>query len=263
MPVTRLSPLDASFLAVETPTAHMHVGWVAVLEAPADRRRPELRGAPGPHRGPALPGASLPAGAAKRPLGIGGPVWVDDQELRNRSPRRPGPIEAAVGRGRVVHVEAPLTRAPAVADLHRGLARRWAYRSARQGTPLHGRRDRRGRARLADASTPSPDRARRPSRTAGCPQPAPAARRADRPRGRRHRPPAARLAAMPARAGELPRSALVGWRRRARRAGDGHAGRGAARLAAARSTRRSRRIASSASWHGPSRTCSRSSGRSA
>ena len=28
---TRLSGLDASFLAVETPAAHMHVGWVAVF----------------------------------------------------------------------------------------------------------------------------------------------------------------------------------------------------------------------------------------
>src|ERR671936_284625 len=40
MPTARLSPLDASFLAVETPTAHMHVGWVAVFEPPADRRTP-------------------------------------------------------------------------------------------------------------------------------------------------------------------------------------------------------------------------------
>ena len=35
MTVTRLSPLDASFLAVETPTAHMHVGWAAIFEPPA------------------------------------------------------------------------------------------------------------------------------------------------------------------------------------------------------------------------------------
>ncbi len=33
----RLSALDASFLAVETPTAHMHVGWVALFSP--DRRR--------------------------------------------------------------------------------------------------------------------------------------------------------------------------------------------------------------------------------
>ncbi|MDX6671717.1 MAG: hypothetical protein QOI91_2080, partial [Solirubrobacteraceae bacterium] len=32
----RLSPLDASFLAVETPAAHMHVGWAAVFSPPED-----------------------------------------------------------------------------------------------------------------------------------------------------------------------------------------------------------------------------------
>jgi len=30
----RLSPLDASFLSLETPSAHMHVGWLSVLELP-------------------------------------------------------------------------------------------------------------------------------------------------------------------------------------------------------------------------------------
>ena len=40
MPTTRLSPLDASFLAVESATAHMHVGWAATFRPPADRPRP-------------------------------------------------------------------------------------------------------------------------------------------------------------------------------------------------------------------------------
>ena len=31
----RLSSLDSSFLRVETPTAHMHVGWLSTLELPA------------------------------------------------------------------------------------------------------------------------------------------------------------------------------------------------------------------------------------
>ena len=46
MGCTRLSGLDASFLSVETPTAHMHVGWVAVFAPPADGAFPafeELR----------------------------------------------------------------------------------------------------------------------------------------------------------------------------------------------------------------------------
>ncbi|MDX6665488.1 MAG: diacylglycerol O-acyltransferase / wax synthase, partial [Solirubrobacteraceae bacterium] len=32
--VDRLSALDASFLRVETPTAHMHVGWMATVDLP-------------------------------------------------------------------------------------------------------------------------------------------------------------------------------------------------------------------------------------
>ena len=35
----RLSPVDASFLRVETPTAHMHVGWLSLLELPSGASR--------------------------------------------------------------------------------------------------------------------------------------------------------------------------------------------------------------------------------
>src|SRR5881296_130557 len=41
MPPQRLSALDASFLAVEGPSAHMHVGWAATFAPPADRPRPD------------------------------------------------------------------------------------------------------------------------------------------------------------------------------------------------------------------------------
>ena len=78
MPVTRLSALDASFLAVETPTAHMHVGWVAVLEPPPDGPPPpfaELRDHIGSRlrRAPRFRQVLRPT-----PLGLGAPVWVDD-----------------------------------------------------------------------------------------------------------------------------------------------------------------------------------------
>jgi diacylglycerol O-acyltransferase len=81
MTCARLSALDASFLAVETPTAHMHVGWVAVFSAPADGRLPgfselrdhiELRLARAPRYRQKL---------ASVPLGLHAPEWVDDADF--------------------------------------------------------------------------------------------------------------------------------------------------------------------------------------
>ena len=42
MATTRLSPLDASFLAVESPTAHMHVGWACAFRPPEGRAQPSF-----------------------------------------------------------------------------------------------------------------------------------------------------------------------------------------------------------------------------
>jgi diacylglycerol O-acyltransferase / wax synthase len=39
---TRLRPLDGSFLRVETPNAHMHVGWSALFQPHPDRPRPTV-----------------------------------------------------------------------------------------------------------------------------------------------------------------------------------------------------------------------------
>jgi diacylglycerol O-acyltransferase / wax synthase len=75
----RLTSLDASFLDVETPSAHMHVGWIA-------RFRP-------PDAGPAPSFEQLRDHIARRlrrapryrqrladvPLGLNRPVWVDDE----------------------------------------------------------------------------------------------------------------------------------------------------------------------------------------
>jgi WS/DGAT/MGAT family acyltransferase len=75
---SRLSALDASFLAVETPTAHMHVGWSATLSAPAQGQLPsfpqlrdhiERRLARAPRYRQKL---------ASVPLGLHSPEWVDD-----------------------------------------------------------------------------------------------------------------------------------------------------------------------------------------
>lgn len=78
---TRLSPLDASFLRVETPTAHMHVAWKG-------RFRPRPGGRP-----VTLEALRASVGARLRhaerfrqrlaypPGGLAEPVWVDDERF--------------------------------------------------------------------------------------------------------------------------------------------------------------------------------------
>jgi WS/DGAT/MGAT family acyltransferase len=77
----RVSNVDGSFLVSETPTAHMHVMAVIVLEAvemPDGERFEQLKG---------LLGEQLPRLAAFRrrvvemPLGVAQPVWVEDPEF--------------------------------------------------------------------------------------------------------------------------------------------------------------------------------------
>jgi WS/DGAT/MGAT family acyltransferase len=75
---TRLSPLDDSFLGLEGPTAHMHVGWTALFEPPLNRPRPsfeELRRHIGVRlcRAPRYRQKISPA-----PLDIDAPSWIDD-----------------------------------------------------------------------------------------------------------------------------------------------------------------------------------------
>jgi diacylglycerol O-acyltransferase len=76
-----LSPLDSSFLAIETRCAHMHVGWAAVFDPPAEGGRPsfeELR----EHVARRLPRAPRYRQMIRKvPLGINAPVWVDDEQF--------------------------------------------------------------------------------------------------------------------------------------------------------------------------------------
>jgi diacylglycerol O-acyltransferase len=79
---TRLSALDASFLEVETPAAHMHVGWVAHLSGVDGRPAPgfeELR----EHIAERLDGAPrYRQRLVSVPLGVHDPVWADDPDFR-------------------------------------------------------------------------------------------------------------------------------------------------------------------------------------
>jgi len=78
VPTTRLSALDASFLEVESATAHMHVGWVATFAPRDDRRRPTYN--------ELLDHIAARIGRAPRyrqrlarvPFGVHDPEWADD-----------------------------------------------------------------------------------------------------------------------------------------------------------------------------------------
>jgi diacylglycerol O-acyltransferase len=79
--VTRLSALDASFLAVETPTAHMHVGWVALFSASEEGRLPSFS-ALRDHIGMRIGRAPrYRQKLASVPLGLHAPEWVDDADF--------------------------------------------------------------------------------------------------------------------------------------------------------------------------------------
>jgi diacylglycerol O-acyltransferase / wax synthase len=80
----RLSALDASFLAVESDTAPMHVGWVARFDPPEVGARPgfeELFEHLAGRLGRAPRYRQRLAGV---PLGLHDPVWVDDERFDSR-----------------------------------------------------------------------------------------------------------------------------------------------------------------------------------
>jgi diacylglycerol O-acyltransferase len=77
----RLTALDASFLEVESPTAHMHVGWAALFSPP--------RGGPAPGFDELRSHIESRLSRAPRyrqklagiPLGANDPVWIDDEQF--------------------------------------------------------------------------------------------------------------------------------------------------------------------------------------
>jgi WS/DGAT/MGAT family acyltransferase len=81
MPINRLSALDAAFVAVETPSAHMHVGWAAVCSPPREGQRPafeELR----EHVAERLPRAPrYRQRMAPVPFSMHNPEWIDDPKF--------------------------------------------------------------------------------------------------------------------------------------------------------------------------------------
>jgi WS/DGAT/MGAT family acyltransferase len=77
MPPERLSALDASFLAVEGPSAHMHVGWAATFEPPADGPRPDFDALFAHITGRLGRAPRFRQRIAPDALGLNAPLWID------------------------------------------------------------------------------------------------------------------------------------------------------------------------------------------
>jgi WS/DGAT/MGAT family acyltransferase len=78
MSATRLSALDASFLDVETPTAHMHVGWAATFSPRGDGTTPDFQELRDHIAGRLGRAPRYRQKLADVPLGVHEPLWIDD-----------------------------------------------------------------------------------------------------------------------------------------------------------------------------------------
>jgi diacylglycerol O-acyltransferase / wax synthase len=111
VPSDRLSPLDASFLAVEGPTAHMHVGWAAFFDPPEHGPRPDFAALAG-HVAARLDAAPRwHQRLAGVPLGLHDPVWEDDpayDPAQHLHPAEAGSLEELAER--VLSVPLPRNR---------------------------------------------------------------------------------------------------------------------------------------------------------
>ena len=81
MPPERLSALDASFLAVEGPSAHMHVGWAATFAPPADGPRPDFETLFEHISGRLGRAPRFRQRLASDPLGLSAPLWIDAEDF--------------------------------------------------------------------------------------------------------------------------------------------------------------------------------------
>jgi diacylglycerol O-acyltransferase / wax synthase len=94
---TRLSALDASFLEVETSSAHMHVGWVARFEGREGRPVPSFEELREHIAGRLRAAPRYRQRLVSVPLGVHDPVWADDPEFRiERHVRRAGSSDVGV-----------------------------------------------------------------------------------------------------------------------------------------------------------------------
>lgn len=79
MSPSRLSALDAAFLAIESADAPMHVGWAALFKPPADGPPPSFDAIRSHIEGRLHRAPRYRQRLAEVPLGLDDPVWIDDE----------------------------------------------------------------------------------------------------------------------------------------------------------------------------------------
>ena len=78
---SRLSPLDAAFLAIESDDAPMHVGWAALFAPPDEGPRPSFKAIRAHVEGRLGRAPRYRQKLAEIPLGLDDPVWIDDSQF--------------------------------------------------------------------------------------------------------------------------------------------------------------------------------------
>ena len=78
---TRLSSLDSSFLRVETPSAHMHVGWYSALELPRGAERLDADALIAQIESRLHLAPRFRQRVVEAPLGVAEPAWHDDPDF--------------------------------------------------------------------------------------------------------------------------------------------------------------------------------------
>jgi diacylglycerol O-acyltransferase / wax synthase len=77
----RLTALDASFLEVENPRAHMHVGWAALFEPPENGAAPSFEELRDHIAARICRAPRYRQKLGEVPLGLADPVWIDDADF--------------------------------------------------------------------------------------------------------------------------------------------------------------------------------------
>ena len=158
---TRLRPLDGSFLRVETPNAHMHVGWSALFAPHPERPQAQRRVPQREHRQPPAPGAALPPAAGLPAAAVQRAVLGRRRRLRPVAPRDRAHGDLTSRSASRASTPSPTPpsprrspRAPAVADPARAAARGRTRGHDREAAPRDGGRARGRGHRRCCCSTP-------------------------------------------------------------------------------------------------------------